>query len=211
LKGGDNLERLIKDAPTIKSILYLKCQAEKHEKEFEEIWKLYPNKKGKQQAKRYFEKLLREKYTIEHIKRAISRYSENIKDKDKKYIQQGGTFFGRGIYDYFDDNYELMVKDEHKKVIPEPEIKIDFNSLDDYGKLIHYLKSIPYDEYLETEHWKHFRNEALKWAGHKCQLCSKEDTTLVIHHKTYENRGRETFNDVIVLCEDCHKLVHGKQ
>ena len=185
-------------------------KSDDYEEEFLKIWQLYPRKNGKKHAQRCFNALIN-KHTVEEIKRAVLRYAESVKEKDPKFIKLGSSFFQSRIYDYFDDNYELMVKDEHKKVIPEPEIKIDFNSLDDYGKLIYYLKSMPYDEYLETEHWKHFRNEALKWAGHKCQLCNKEDTTLVIHHKTYENRGRETFNDVIVLCEDCHKLVHGKK
>lgn len=204
-----NLRNSIKSNAIAEIKPIIKYEFKEYKKEFEEVWKLYPKKKGKQHACTAFRKLVRE-HSIEEIKRAISRYTEVVKDTDLKFIKMGSSFFQNAIYDYFDDNYKLIIEDEHKKVIPETKVEIDIDSLDGYGKLIHYLKSMPYDKYLETEHWKHFRNEALKWAGHKCQLCNKEDTTLVIHHKTYENRGRETFNDVIVLCENCHKLIHGK-
>lgn len=80
---------------------------------------------------------------------------------------------------------------------------------DPYQLGLNYLKRLSYTTYLESEHWKHFKQAAIKAAQYKCQLCSKDKTFLFVHHKTYENRGRETFNDIIVLCQSCHKLVHG--
>lgn len=70
------------------------------------------------------------------------------------------------------------------------------------------LKNMPYINYLQTEHWIHFKTEALKHSQFKCQLCSNKDTELNVHHKNYENRGRETFSDVIVLCKECHGKFH---
>jgi 5-methylcytosine-specific restriction endonuclease McrA len=70
------------------------------------------------------------------------------------------------------------------------------------------LKTMPYKQYLQTEHWQKFRKEALEWADYRCQLCNNGNTTLNVHHRTYENRGNESLEDVIVLCKDCHEKFH---
>jgi hypothetical protein len=87
--------------------------------------------------------------------------------------------------------------------------KVSLNFTASYDEILNTLKYMPYEEYLQTDHWLHFRDETLKWAQNKCQLCN-DTKNLHVHHKTYENRGRETFNDVIVLCKDCHRKFHNK-
>lgn len=79
-----------------------------------------------------------------------------------------------------------------------------------YEVLILKMKTIPYKLYLQTQHWQHFRKEALKAAQYKCQLCNEKNQQLDVHHRDYTNIGRETFNDVIVLCDPCHKIFHKK-
>lgn len=69
------------------------------------------------------------------------------------------------------------------------------------------LKTMPYKDYLETNHWQEFRKRALSRAGYRCQLCNGKKP-LHVHHRTYENRGEERYQDVIVLCADCHKKFH---
>ena len=69
------------------------------------------------------------------------------------------------------------------------------------------LKSMPYKEYLQTDHWKHTRKSALKRAEYRCQLCNG-DAMLQVHHRTYERRGHERASDLIVLCRQCHKDFH---
>jgi 5-methylcytosine-specific restriction endonuclease McrA len=71
------------------------------------------------------------------------------------------------------------------------------------------LKHMPYKDYLETEHWKITRKKALKRANYKCQLCSSNEE-LNVHHNTYENRGNEKDEDLIVLCHHCHSKFHDK-
>jgi 5-methylcytosine-specific restriction endonuclease McrA len=71
------------------------------------------------------------------------------------------------------------------------------------------LKSIPYSEYLTTEHWKDTRRKALERAGRRCQLCGSQ-YELQVHHNTYENRGNEQPQDLIVLCRSCHSRHHEK-
>ena len=70
------------------------------------------------------------------------------------------------------------------------------------------MKNMPYKLYLLTRHWQHFRKEALKFYQNKCQTCGKV-TVLDVHHRSYDNIGEETFNDVIVLCHECHGKFHG--
>lgn len=72
------------------------------------------------------------------------------------------------------------------------------------------LRSLPYAEYLETEHWKLVRHSALNRIGHACQVC-KSRGDLHVHHNSYERRGEELESDVIVLCADCHALFHANR
>jgi len=69
------------------------------------------------------------------------------------------------------------------------------------------LKTMPYKEYLQTEHWKGVRKRALSRANYKCQLCGSKET-LNIHHNTYDNRGCEKDEDLIALCQNCHGRYH---
>jgi 5-methylcytosine-specific restriction endonuclease McrA len=87
--------------------------------------------------------------------------------------------------------------------------KLDFVN-DTYNVSLWQLRNMPYNLYLQTDHWQHFRLKALDNAKYICQLCNSKEKKLDVHHRTYENRGRETFNDVIVLCDGCHKKHHGK-
>ena len=73
------------------------------------------------------------------------------------------------------------------------------------------MQAMPYKEYLKTAHWQHFKSEALRFYKSECQLCNGKNKQLDVHHKDYKNIGCETFNDVTVLCDDCHNTHHGKQ
>lgn len=71
------------------------------------------------------------------------------------------------------------------------------------------LKSMPYPEYLQTNHWKTIRSKMLKRASFSCQLCNAKGV-LNVHHRTYERRGCEEYSDLIVLCKPCHAKFHDK-
>ena len=73
------------------------------------------------------------------------------------------------------------------------------------------LRTMPYDAYLRTGHWRHVRVLALRRAGGRCQVCNdvgSKGKPLDVHHRTYERRGNERAEDVIVLCRRCHELYH---
>jgi 5-methylcytosine-specific restriction endonuclease McrA len=72
------------------------------------------------------------------------------------------------------------------------------------------LKSMPYKEYLKTKEWQRKRKEKLEEANYKCQRCNIFGVELDVHHLTYERRGEELPEDLIVLCKKCHAKEHGK-
>lgn len=69
------------------------------------------------------------------------------------------------------------------------------------------LRSMPYAEYLQTEHWRVTRGYFIQQSGGRCQVCNST-TALDVHHRTYENVGDEQPGDCTVLCRDCHSLFH---
>lgn len=66
-----------------------------------------------------------------------------------------------------------------------------------------------YGAYLKTEHWKITRAYMSKKYDGKCEVCGS-DNKINIHHLTYERMGAETEDDLMCLCESCHKAVHSK-
>lgn len=81
-----------------------KSQKEKpdFDKEFEQLWKKYPNKKGKADALRHY-KVHRRKHTYEEIDKKLDEYISYIKVKhiDPEYILNGSTWFnGRWLDEY---------------------------------------------------------------------------------------------------------------
>jgi hypothetical protein len=69
------------------------------------------------------------------------------------------------------------------------------------------LRTMPYPDYLLTPEWAERRRGALRRADHACQTCGAGGR-LHVHHRTYERRGEEPPDDLLVLCRDCHLAVH---
>lgn len=69
------------------------------------------------------------------------------------------------------------------------------------------LREMPYEEYLQTNHWQDVRRDALKRAKYRCVVCLTKKR-LDVHHIDYSRRGFEEPEDVAVLCRDDHKIQH---
>ena len=84
---------------------------------FDQIWKLYPKKEGKGQVSLTQKKKI---YNIglEEMTRAIERYKKAKEGTDRKYLQNGSTFFNSGYVDYLDANYEDKPMQTAKPVQP---------------------------------------------------------------------------------------------
>lgn len=53
------------------------------------------------------------------------------------------------------------------------------------------------------------REHALVRDKHTCQCCGKKDCRLEVHHIKFRSDGcSDTLENLITLCEDCHKAVH---
>lgn len=64
-----------------------------------------------------------------------------------------------------------------------------------------------YEQYIQSEHWKNLRGEAIHIAGRKCEVCQSR-SDLQGHHLQYRNFTDCTADDVLILCDGCHKLWH---
>ena len=75
----------------------------------EELWKLYPLKRGKQKAIQSLKKILNN-YSKEEIERCINRYIKDVEDQRVKFkdlqYKNGSTFFNNGYIDYLDSEYK---------------------------------------------------------------------------------------------------------
>lgn len=64
-----------------------------------------------------------------------------------------------------------------------------------------------YDQYLQSRHWQIVRWQFEQLVPKICVHCGNTKN-LNIHHLTYERIGRELPNDLVYLCELCHKRWH---
>ena len=178
-------------------------------------------------------------FGIEKIKVSIKNYSEiyytdwyffKYKFKLSAFLR-GASLKGIGKVDKFSNEGEMWInfiearnrkaKDEQKPNNNKCKKEINTDYIEktyiedveklnkEYNEIINKLKKVKYSIYLQTDHWKNFSEKAIANSHYKCKLCNKEKAKLNVHHKTYENRGHETYDDVIVLCEECHRLIHG--
>ena len=70
---------------------------------FESVWKLYPRKEGKSAISKSQKKKLY-KLGYEKLSKAIIKYADEVKGRDKQYILMGSTFFNGRYEDYLDDD-----------------------------------------------------------------------------------------------------------
>ena len=62
-----------------------------------------------------------------------------------------------------------------------------------------------YEKYLKSPAWKVKRDAVIKRDGGQC-VCGAHATE--VHHKTYDNIGKEPLSDLVALCEECHERLH---
>lgn len=72
-----------------------------------------------------------------------------------------------------------------------------------------FLRSLPYNEYRKTKHWRSLRAAVRSRAGGACEACGAQGSTDT-HHRSYERLGEERLSDLVALCRDCHRDVLGQ-
>lgn len=97
-------------------------------------------------------------------------------------------------------------KEQRKKEI--------YDSLKKVKKLKSSPLPTPYMHYvgqLSDARWKAFREFVFVVRGEKCETCGNT-TNLQVHHLQYRNYAMAweyNCNEVVVLCRNCHKKIHG--
>jgi len=66
-----------------------------------------------------------------------------------------------------------------------------------------------YQKYLASREWALLKEKVRQRSENICERC-KAGPHDVTHHLTYERIGREEPEDLIGVCEDCHKFLSGK-
>ena len=94
-----------------------------YEQEFNDIWELYPNKKGKSNAFKSFTKALKEGVSVETIKNGVINYVQYIKLErvEPHYIKHGSTWFNQRCWE---DDYTI----KRKLTTRDLASKIDINN-----------------------------------------------------------------------------------
>lgn len=70
------------------------------------------------------------------------------------------------------------------------------------------LRAMPYEEYLLTPEWLSTRKRILKRDNFQCQGCHVKNVVFNVHHYTYVRLGEELDEDLVTLCQECHKELH---
>lgn len=89
-----------------------------YKESFEELWKLYPNKKGKTESYKKFVKAIKEGISIETIRDGIQRYIDYIEIEHIKpqYIKNGSTWFNQRCWE---DDYSTNRKPTTRDIAPK--------------------------------------------------------------------------------------------
>lgn len=71
-----------------------------------------------------------------------------------------------------------------------------------------------YALYLRTDYWKNLKKNIVAFRGPQCEKCGEWfddlENELYLHHITYRGNHREKWEDLVLLCESCHKREHSK-
>jgi hypothetical protein len=207
---------------------------------FDEFWAAYPRKAGKQSARRGWRVTRRKGVDPQVVIEAAARFGREcaVRGTDLKYIPHPAAWLNDERYDEPPEDAAAVPPAATGEVRLNEEqllafvVRLAANQVQPITAAAEIIRTVrvqgaaerfpvitsarslelaqmPYPEYLETPEWQQRRRIMLKHAEHRCQVCN-QDRQLRVHHRTYERRGNEQPGDLIVLCDECHALYHGK-
>jgi hypothetical protein len=62
----------------------------------------------------------------------------------------------------------------------------------------------------DAAHWETLKSQVLARQGNACACCPNDEGSgyrLELHHRHYENWGKELPEDVVILCSLCHEYI----
>lgn len=117
LKGGIK-EKLKDNITCLNTTVNTTVNNNIYEQDFEKLWTLYPNKKGKDKAKTAYIKAIKSGVTFEEIEQGVKNYAEEcrVKKIEKQYIRHGSTWFNnKGWQDEYDLKVNTPKQQEEQK------------------------------------------------------------------------------------------------
>ncbi len=66
-----------------------------------------------------------------------------------------------------------------------------------------------YEAYLASDAWKQLREHVILRSGNSCEICEMGPVEEV-HHLTYTRIGNENLEDLLGVCQLCHRAIHSK-
>lgn len=146
-------------------------------------------------------------------------YLKEKEDERKKRLGEKEKLTSNYINQYLspDRSFKKDIKPYEKinSIMKPPKYRMRYAPMQPYyDKIENRIKTMNYHDFLETPFWDGVRNYKLKKANYCCELCGGKGV-LNVHHKTYENHGKEfdmdiADSDLIVLCKNCHEKFHDK-
>ena len=89
----------------------------------------------------------------------------------------------------------------------------DFRKLHiDQDTIRRYIRGMEYGLFLKTIYWRAVALTVKEQSGFRCAACGRKTRVLQVHHLIYDNHGDELHHteDLVCLCENCHKKAHKK-
>jgi len=72
-------------------------------------------------------------------------------------------------------------------------------------------KQKAYNKFIQSPEWQAIRVNLFSIRGKKCEQCDSVDR-INVHHKTYKRfGGKENPEDLLILCNKCHAIIHKKK
>lgn len=64
-----------------------------------------------------------------------------------------------------------------------------------------------YYQYLESDSWRDRVRKTHERDGYRCVICGRSNRMLETHHLTYKRLGDEQPEDLITVCDTCHRII----
>lgn len=71
--------------------------------------------------------------------------------------------------------------------------------------------AVDYAAYLMTNHWRTLRSKIYDLRKHTCERCKKKISLYHVHHKSYKHIGNERLGELMLVCYECHEILHKKK
>lgn len=124
----------------------------------------------------------------------------NIPNNINKLVQEWATSYKQRK----PDKYSKINAIEAREVLNGRfvEIKMRYNS----GSRTFKIRG-PNMGYYQSDEWGTICEKVKSRDDYRCVVCNS-CSRLVVHHRTYENFGKEELGDLITLCNGCHYMFH---